>query len=64
MTNEELQPGQEVILTLKVRARVNLRSDAHGVCYRIELERRDFVADARTVWIDPDEIVTVQEVAG
>lgn len=63
MTNKELQPGQEVSLTLQVRARVKQRSDAHGLCYELELERRDFEASARRVWVDAQEIIAVQKVA-
>lgn len=60
MANEELQTGDDVILTVRVRAHIVRRSDAHGLCYQVALEPRDYQADTRTVWLDPDEIVTAE----
>lgn len=64
-----------VEITITVRASIVGRSNSHGTCYELELERRDFAHpdrgvsddysrtvfhDPRRVWVDADEIVEVQ----
>lgn len=52
-----LQAGDEVELTLRVRATVVEVHDVDGLCYQVDLEQRDYVA-GRTVSIDHDEILS------
>ena len=42
--------------TLRVRARVIDDSNAHGSCYALQLEQRDFI-EAREIWVDASEII-------
>lgn len=56
-----LETGEEVELTLKVKARVLDDSDGHGLCYQLRFDSRDFI-NGRMVWVDGDEILRVEPV--
>jgi hypothetical protein len=45
--------GQEVMVS--VSAVVTDISDAHGLCYEVELTQRDY-SNPRTIWLEPDEL--------
>lgn len=50
-----LEPGAEYELTLRVRATVLERHDDRGLCYKLQLDGRDYVLP-RVVDLDADEI--------
>lgn len=50
-----LEPGAEYELTLKVRATVLERHDSQGLCYKIQLDPKDYVLP-RIIDLDADEI--------
>ncbi len=54
----KLTPGDERMLTLRVRATVVDSDDGHGLCYELALENRSF-SSGRTVSVDADEVVDV-----
>lgn len=58
-TGERLDEGEEYILTLRVRARVLNSSDAHGLCYELGIEQRDY-HEGRVVNVDADEIIRAE----
>lgn len=55
---DPLVEGQEYELLVRVRVRVDEVHDAHGLCYQLGLETRDWAPKQRTVGIDHSEIVS------
>jgi hypothetical protein len=53
-TTEKLKVGDEVTVTLKVK--VKHVSDAHGLCYQVELPLLDYQGGAREFFLEPEEI--------
>lgn len=54
MIEERLKVGDEITVTLKVK--VTHVSDAHGLCYKVELPRLDYTDGAREFFLEPDEV--------
>lgn len=50
----KLKPGDKVLIT--VEATVLRESNAHGECYQVQLDKRDYHTEARQFFVDPDEI--------
>lgn len=51
---EELQVGDEVIITIK--GKITDISKGHGLCYKIDLPQKDFVKE-RSIWLNSNEIL-------
>jgi hypothetical protein len=53
----DVKAGDRV--TVQVEATVIRVSNAHGECYQLQLDKRDFHEEARQVFVDPDEVIAV-----